>query len=115
MCRNFRLVLSRFSDVPLQAVPVLPSNQPLSGMALLQVTSAALLASSYVSLCLEDPVETIRYGEQLLSTDPSLLSRNAQTSVQNSDTFAWISIIAPPAYRYLSKMYVAEAYAAMDK
>ena len=85
-------------------------------MALLQVTSAVLLASSYVSLCLEDPVEAIRYGEQLINIDSaSQPPRSKQASSATPDAFVWMGIVAPPAYRYLAKMYIAEAFIAMEE
>ncbi|VDM15818.1 unnamed protein product [Hydatigera taeniaeformis] len=96
----------------LQAIQVPPSSQPLCGMALLQVISAVLLTSAYVALCLEDPVEAIYYAEQLLSVGPSS-PRPVTGTIDN--TFVWIGLIAPPAHRYLAKMYLAEARIAMDE
>ncbi|VDK43773.1 unnamed protein product [Taenia asiatica] len=95
-----------------QAILVPPSSQPLSGMTLLQVISAVLLTSAYVALCLEDPVEAIYYAEQLLSVGPSTPRPAAGTT---DNAFVWIGLVAPPAHRYLAKMYLAEARMAIDE
>lgn len=81
-------------------------------MALLQVISAVLLTSSYVALCLEDPVEAIYYSEQLLSVGPSSPRPSTGTT---DNVFVWIGLVAPPAHRYLAKMYLAEARMAIDE
>lgn len=95
-----------------QTILVPPSSQPLSGMALLQVISAILVTSAYVALCLEDPVEAIYYAEQLLSVGPPS-PRPATGTTDNA--FIWIGLVAPPAHRYLAKMYLAEARIAIDQ
>nr|CDS25975.1 CCR4 NOT transcription complex subunit 10 [Hymenolepis microstoma] len=89
-----------------QSCPVRPSSQDLSGEALLQVISAVLVTGAYIFLCLDDPVEVIHYAEQLLSDGPPKSSDNS---------FGWLGQFAPPAYRYLAKMYLAEARIAMDE
>ncbi|KAM7537300.1 hypothetical protein Aperf_G00000065414 [Anoplocephala perfoliata] len=91
-----------------QSCPAYPSSQVLSGQALLQVISAVLLTGAYVSLCLDDPLEAIHYAEQLLSDGSQRLNCP-------EGSFAQIGLIAPPAYRYLAKMYLAEARIAMDE
>ncbi|VDD76339.1 unnamed protein product [Mesocestoides corti] len=101
------------------AVPVLPSCQPLSGMALLQVTSATLLTSAYVALCLQNPVEAMHYAQQVLCVVPpgdgSTDSGGSTTTSSFSGAFGWIGLLSPPAHRYLAKIYLAEARVALDQ
>ncbi|KAM3173231.1 hypothetical protein ACTXT7_012906 [Hymenolepis weldensis] len=89
-----------------QSCPVRPSSQVLSGEALLQVISAVLVTGAYIFLCLDDPIEVIHYAEQLLSDGPSK---------SPDSSFGWLGQVAPPAYRYLAKLYLAEARIAMDE
>ncbi|VDO06340.1 unnamed protein product [Rodentolepis nana] len=89
-----------------QSCPARPSGQDLSGEALLQVISAVLVTGAYIFLCLDDPVEVIHYAEQLLSDGPPK---------SPDSSFGWLGQFAPPAYRYLAKMYLAEARIAMDE
>ncbi|KAL7065203.1 hypothetical protein AAHC03_04761 [Spirometra sp. Aus1] len=124
-----------------QTVSTLPSPVPLSGLALLQLISSVLLDSAYVALCLRNPVETIHAAEQVLHTGPppafcntrnsdsisepatmagteGVKEKGASTAPENTTclpaVFGWIGLIAPPAHRYLAKMYLAEAYACLD-
>uniref|UniRef100_A0A0X3NUZ1 CCR4-NOT transcription complex subunit 10 n=2 Tax=Diphyllobothriidae TaxID=28843 RepID=A0A0X3NUZ1_SCHSO len=124
-----------------QTVSTLPSLVPLSGLALLQLISSVLLNTAYVALCLRNPVETIHAAEQVLhtGTPPSFCNMRNSDSVSEPATmagpegakekgasatsenttclpavFGWIGLIAPPAHRYLAKMYLAEAYTCLD-
>ncbi|VDK89640.1 unnamed protein product [Dibothriocephalus latus] len=127
-----------------ETVSTLPSLVPLSGLALLQLISSVLLNIAYVALCLRNPVETIHAAEQVLHTGPPPPFCNLRNSDSVSEpatiggtegakekgasamavapenttclpaVFGWIGLIAPPAHRYLAKMYLAEAYACLD-
>lgn len=99
----------------------MPASAPISGLGLLHLTSSVLVTSAYVALCLNNAVETIHFSEQVLRTGPPPTINIDQSEDNNTEAaclpalFGWIGLIAPPAHRYLAKMYLAEAHVNIDE
>ncbi|VDP70707.1 unnamed protein product [Echinostoma caproni] len=136
----------------------MPAPSVIRGVGLLHLLSAVYLATAYVALCLNNPVDTLTSAGHLLPADhtrnvtdvipPSgepqppdeirtVTSSHGSTGQGHSDT-ATVStssttapsfgskssvvcgndplyLIAPPAYRYLARLYFAEALIMLDR
>lgn len=115
----------------LQTVPVYPSPVPLRGIGLLHVLCAVHLATAYVSLCLDDPVITLHSAGRLIpdfcvplpstavnctgQADEGGGSAGNVQSVSPPSRDTVLGLVAPPAYRFLARLYYAEALAHLDR
>ncbi|CAH8538470.1 unnamed protein product [Heterobilharzia americana] len=95
-----------------QFIPTYPSPTPLFGMGLLHFLSGLHVSTSYVALCLNQPVEVIQSASQVLDS----ISQSENNSVVDSFKHGTnLGIIAPKVHSYLCRLYYAEALTYLDR
>ncbi|CAH8515584.1 unnamed protein product [Heterobilharzia americana] len=93
-------------------IPTYPSPTPLFGMGLLHFLSGLHVSTSYVALCLNQPVEVIQSASQVLDS----ISQSENNSVVDSFKHGTnLGIIAPKVHSYLCRLYYAEALTYLDR
>ncbi|TPP64930.1 hypothetical protein FGIG_01746 [Fasciola gigantica] len=153
-----RDALLRWSES--QRVPALPAPSVIRGVGLLHLLSAVYVATAYVALCLNNPVDTLASAGRLLAAShmrtlsdgvhlsgdlqssdeirtaasshgsagpgqPDVSTGNSLPAATSSGSFASklptgcgsdpLCLISPSAYRYLARLYYAEALIMMDR
>ncbi|GAA34948.2 CCR4-NOT transcription complex subunit 10-B [Clonorchis sinensis] len=105
-----------------QAVAVLPSPVPLRGLGLLHLMTAVHLGIAYTALCLNNPVDVLPSARALLEDTQCTTSNPVEPSdgggtqtgysTPNAIHLTWV---APSAYRFLARLYLAEALVSLDR
>ncbi|TGZ58607.1 hypothetical protein CRM22_009556 [Opisthorchis felineus] len=105
-----------------QAVAVLPSPVPLRGLGLLHLMTAVHLGIAYTALSLNNPVDVLPSARALLEDTQCTTSNPAEPgdgggtqtgySTPNAIHLTWV---APSAYRFLARLYLAEALVSLDR